>query len=164
MRLNHKILNVALLRLRFYAIATSKPDPNLSVISAMLFPYRPKKRNSSKLLRISIILQQVRTDQKTQHHKSPSSGAFFHENKQLTRTNKFMHRKICHLRSNIVQPIAIHPYPNLHLTEYILAFSLSTKTTPSSFVPNFIVYWHGITSPLKHHSGLTVISNHKNKF
>jgi len=41
MQLNRKILNVALLRLRFRSIAASKPDPNLSIISAMLFLYRP---------------------------------------------------------------------------------------------------------------------------
>ena len=41
MRLNHKILNVALLCLRFCLITASKYGKNLSAIVAKLIPYSP---------------------------------------------------------------------------------------------------------------------------
>jgi hypothetical protein len=41
LRLNHRILDVAMLRLRFCPIAATKSNPNLSATLSMLFEDRP---------------------------------------------------------------------------------------------------------------------------
>ncbi len=43
LRCNRKILDVALLSLRFYSITVTKSDPNMSAILPMLFSYRPSE-------------------------------------------------------------------------------------------------------------------------